>query len=253
MRRALLVTSAAPSRSPLDRHTVFVDWDEWWNRVNPYGRAQPWLPLEMERSPEFRKLNLGCGSLVYDPEHGWSNMDIQPGPGIVQHDIYDIPWPFEDGEFMYVHASNILEHVCQGRWFAVLAEMFRVTADGGYWEILGPDPSNVIATLQAPSHTSLVGPWTFQGWVNRCEFGALDIARDSEAHELVPVDCVYASNRPLRWTRWYGWHLGPLSDWHLRRYLGRRLGDFAARVLGHPWTLRLVFQVKHHDSHDRKD
>lgn len=225
------------------KETKFLDWAEFWDDVNAYGRAYPWLSRNLAECPDYPKLNLGCGSLVYNPDHGWSNMDIQPGPGIIQHNMYDFPWPFPDDTFEYVHMANILEHVCQNRWFDVMNELFRITRPDGHWEILGPDPANTEITLQAPSHSSLVGPWTFNGWINRVDQGALDIAYSTERNRLIPVDMEYSKDRPIRWTRWYGFHLGNLSDWHLRRYFGRRIGDVLARILGRPWTLRLVYRV----------
>lgn len=226
---------------------LFLDWGEWWFEYNKYGRAVPYLDSKRANDPGFRKLNLGCGSLAYNPENGWVNLDLNSGPGITVHNIYDMPWPFADGEFDYIHMSNILEHICQSRFWEFFDELNRVSKDGTIWEIHGPDPRNIVVTLQAPSHTTLVGPWTFQGFVNRVETGALDIGKKTEKFRLEPLDLVYHKNRPVKWHSWHGFYFWKLSDWHFRRYLGRRLADPILKIIGKPWTLRMTFRVRKSD------
>jgi len=223
---------------------TYVGWDETW-KIRKWGRALPWLEPFDAHLDLYSKLNLGCGTLVFEPKHGWVNMDREGGPGVIEHDMYDIPWPFEDRQFEYVFMSNILEHVCPLKWFDVIEELFRITRDGGHWEIHGPDPDSVDITLQAPTHTGLVGPWSFLGFIITHDVGAADTVRVTSRHRLEPVDCVYDRNRPRKWRRFYGAHVGPITDYHMRKYLGPRLGEFAARVLGRPWTLRLVYRVRH--------
>lgn len=220
----------------------FLDWQEYWE-INKYGRAEPFLPEGMEKDIMTKKLNLGCGSLVFDPENGWTNLDRNEGPGIVQHDIYDIPWPFPDNTFEYIFMSNILEHICHVHWFPLMNELFRVSKKGAIWEIQGPDPDNYVQTLQAPSHTGLVGPWTFFEYVMPKGHGDLNQSRSARKFQLVPLDCQYSKERPLKWKRFYAFYLGHINDYHFRKYLGRGLGEILSRILGNPWNLRLVYRV----------
>ena len=222
--------------------TDFLNWAEYW-KLNEYGRAAPWMNENMEADPCTKKLNLGCGSLVFERENGWVNMDHNAGPGIIEHDIYDVPWPFNTDTFDYIFMSNILEHICPLNWFDVMGELFRVSNPGAVWEIHGPDPANVVNTLQTPSHTGLVGPWSFHGYVHRERKGDLNLARMSENYRLTPIDGAYTSSRPTKWTRYHGAYIGRVNDHHFRKYLGRYLGEIVAKALGRPWTLRMVFRV----------
>jgi predicted SAM-dependent methyltransferase len=220
----------------------FVDWDEFWLE-NRHGRASPWLSDENEKDPDYKKLNLGCGSLVFKKENGWTNLDYNPGPGILQHDIYERPWPFDDDSFDFIYMSNILEHICHLHWFSIMAELFRISKDGAHWEITGPDPDNWVQTLQAPSHTGLVGPWTFFEYIVRHGKGDLNINRQADQYRLEAVDCEYSESRPTKWTRFYGAYFGGVNDYHFRKYLGRRIGEAVSMILGRPWNLRLVYRV----------
>ena len=55
------------------------------------------------------KLNLGCGSEYL---HGWINLDYsKETKADVYHDLEETPLPFKDGQFDFVYASHILEHI----------------------------------------------------------------------------------------------------------------------------------------------
>lgn len=226
----------------IEEEIQFLDWDEYWHE-NRYGRAYPWLTSEVERDPEVRKLNLGCGSIVFKEENGWTNVDYNPGPGILQHDLYERPWPLGDNSFDYIFMSNILEHICHLHWFSIMAELFRVSKDGTIWEIQGPDPDNYVQTLQAPSHTGLVGPWSFFEYIVRHGKGDLNIGRQADQWRLEPVDCEYSDSRPTKWTTFYAAWIGNVNDYHFRKYLGRRIGEAVSMIIGRPWNLRLVYKV----------
>lgn len=219
------------------------DWDEWWSVGSPYGRMRPWLAPALERDPGYRKANLGCGTLQFSPERGWVNVDqyAPDGMDIVRWDMTDIPGPFEDNEFSYLFMSNILEHMPHNLdrypgefWYALEDELLRITKQGGVWEIHGPDPRNVVVELQRGGHARLVGDVTFEHLQVRYDAGAMHVTDQHEKYGLVKVDE----------RSWYGFGgRKGLTDWHARRYLGRRLGDAVARVLGHPCQVRLVYAV----------
>lgn len=57
----------------------------------------------------MRRLNLGCGN---DIREGWVNLDRVKLPGVdVEHDITNLPLPFENESFDEVLCANILEHI----------------------------------------------------------------------------------------------------------------------------------------------
>ena len=225
----------------------WYDWDSWYNGMDKYGRVLPWLDSEREQDPTFRKANLGSGTKVFRPDHGWVNVDqfCDPDHGIVQWDLCQFPYPFPDDHFDLLFMSNVLEHIpprhpdVQGElWYSLIQELFRITKPGGYWEIHGPDPRNVVIELQRGGHCRLVGTITFEHLVVKYHHGALQIARMHELLSLKRVD-----HTAKKWPTWYGFEVLGLTDWHARRYLGRWLGEIVSRILGRPYHLRMVYQV----------
>jgi len=88
------------------------------------------------------KLNLGCGRDIKPTARGWVNLDgFVVEPGVVKHDIAQVPWPFKDGEFDLVYCSHVLEHIApifrehQGTKrdviFDIFEEIHRVLKPGG--------------------------------------------------------------------------------------------------------------------------
>jgi SAM-dependent methyltransferase len=65
------------------------------------------------------KLNLGCGR---DVREGWTNIDIQPHPGVVQADVMHMP--IDGGTVELIYASHLIEHLPDPLGF--MAECYRV-------------------------------------------------------------------------------------------------------------------------------
>ena len=222
------------------------DWDSWWLIGNPHGRMRPWLPWQLERDPTFKKANLGCGTLLFDKANGWANVDqfAPRGMDVIPWDLTEIPGPFRDDAFDYVFMSNILEHMPHNLdrytgefWYHLENELLRITKPGGIWEIHGPDPRNAVVELQRGGHSRLVGDTTFEHLVVQYHAGAMAVTEQHEKYSLKRLDV----------RSWSGFgHRGGLTDWHARRYLGRRLGDAVSRILGRPWQIRLVYEVVKH-------
>jgi predicted SAM-dependent methyltransferase len=204
---------------------------------------RPWLSSDLERDPTFRKANLGCGTLIFNDENGWTNVDqFSPeGMDVLAWDMTEIPGPFEDDTFDYLLMSNILEHMPHNLdryrgefWNHLENELLRITRPGGVWEIHGPDPRNATVELQRGGHARLVGPVTFEHLVIRYHVGGMAVTEQHERFGLKVLD---------RRT-WYGFGArGYLTDYNARKHLGRGLGDVVARVIGRPWQIRLVYRV----------
>jgi SAM-dependent methyltransferase len=77
--------------------------------------------------PAAKRLNLGCGNHILP---GFVNLDISPGPGVdVAHDLSKFPYPFKDGEFGFILASHVLEHLDDT--IGVMGELHRILRPGG--------------------------------------------------------------------------------------------------------------------------
>jgi len=73
------------------------------------------------------RLNLGCGCY---PIKGYVNVDRFPMAGVdVVHDLSVIPYPFKDGQFDFIEADHVIEHLPEV--FPVMREIHRILAPGG--------------------------------------------------------------------------------------------------------------------------
>lgn len=72
-----------------------------------------------------------------------------PAPGVVRHDMVNVPWPFPSNHFDLVRASHVLEHIpfvylqdSNNRWrdvqFLIFEELHRILKPGGILEIETP-------------------------------------------------------------------------------------------------------------------
>lgn len=92
------------------------------------------------------KINLGAGS---EPTEGWVNVDWINGVGIdVIHNLFNMPFPFEDGVAEEIKAIDVLEHMpvvtSDGKAYAIdfIEECWRILQNGGK------------LTIQVPHHQS---------------------------------------------------------------------------------------------------
>lgn len=86
--------------------------------------------------PEFKKLNLGCGT-HQRPGDEWLNVDAVPDctPDLII-DLNERPWPFESESVEYILASHVFEHLENTE--EVLRECTRVLKSGGKLEVRLP-------------------------------------------------------------------------------------------------------------------
>jgi len=89
-------------------------------------------PVE-SRSPEPRKLNVGCGK---DIRPGWVNLDLIDYGGNQITDLNQYPWPFPENHFDHVLCSHVLEHM--NNFNAVVTELYRVAKPNATIEVRVP-------------------------------------------------------------------------------------------------------------------
>lgn len=82
----------------------------------------------------MKKLNLGCGE---DKKEGYVNVDfhshVMPD---VQHDLNQMPYPFEDNSFDLIETFHILEHL--DKPLVVMQELHRILKPGAELHIKVP-------------------------------------------------------------------------------------------------------------------
>jgi len=81
------------------------------------------------------KLNLGCGN---DYREGFVNLDRGNCSADVNHDLNVVPYPFDDNEFSYILAYQVLEHVDRSKWLDIVRELHRISKPNAIWEVLAP-------------------------------------------------------------------------------------------------------------------
>lgn len=84
----------------------------------------------------MKALNLGSGQDVRESTDDvtWVNLDLfETGPGVVVHDLEQVPWPFERGTFDAVNADDVWEHV--NNWWGFMQEVHRILRVGGQVKI----------------------------------------------------------------------------------------------------------------------
>lgn len=119
----------------------------------------------------MRELLIGCGNRrerwLKSPHwpDKWDDLvtlDIDPtcGPDVV-HDLNVTPYPFADGEFQNIWASEVLEHFGQQGdwrgWFRQWSEFYRIMQPGGHFVASCPRMDSRWAWGD-PGHTRIVSP-----------------------------------------------------------------------------------------------
>ena len=106
----------------------------------------------------MRRLDVGAGAMRED---GWETLDksdaYEPDHN---HDITQLPWPFEDGTFAEVKCVHVLEHIDRNLLVPVMNELHRIIEDGGKLFIEAPVAPHWKAFAD-PTHVSFLVPQTF--------------------------------------------------------------------------------------------
>jgi hypothetical protein len=102
-----------------------------------------------------KRINLGCGLKKIE---GFVNVDANPTvkPDVTV-DLNKFPWPFADNEFDHIVAKDILEHLGETSkdFINVIKEMYRITHNGGIWEVESPH-WRCDTALDDPDHKRLI-------------------------------------------------------------------------------------------------
>ena len=86
------------------------------------------------------KLNLGCGSKLYD---GYVNVDKFDIYNIdIKHDLEKFPYPFNDNSVEEIILSHVLEHIGQDPdiFMKILKELYRICKNQALIKIAVPHP-----------------------------------------------------------------------------------------------------------------
>lgn len=107
------------------------------------------------------KLNLGCG---FNHLPGHVNVDnfLACKPDQV-HDLEQTPWPWGDNTVAEIRMNHVLEHLGQAPavFLAIVAEVYRVLAPGGVWQITVPHPRHD-DFLADPTHVRAISLTTME-------------------------------------------------------------------------------------------
>ncbi|RNC83975.1 MAG: class I SAM-dependent methyltransferase [Balneola sp.] len=110
------------------------------------------------------KLNLGCGN---DIREGWINLDIAELPGIdVVHDVNNLPLPFEENQFDFILAQDLLEHL---EYIPLLKDIHRILKPAGIIEIRVPHYTSRYNFID-PTHKKRFSHKTFEFFVKGSSF-----------------------------------------------------------------------------------
>lgn len=102
-----------------------------------------------------KRINLGCGlKKIEGFVNVDSNINVKPDEVV---DLNKFPWPFKDNEFDHIVAKDILEHLGEtsNDFIKVIKEMYRITNNGGIWEVESPH-WRCDTAIDDPDHKRLI-------------------------------------------------------------------------------------------------
>jgi len=170
-----------------------------------------------------RVLNVGCGTSVY-PVPNVVNMDKYPADGVnMRWDLSKTPYPFKDGEFDFIIANHILEHV--DNWWDCFRELARVVRVGGKVEVWLPGDGGSsqlgyrdhINTINHCSFAGIRGTWRNEA--NAWELGELKKTGDIKDLKMTGsitrvIDYWWIQLLPVSVLNWCIRHLRNVSSEH---------------------------------------
>lgn len=131
-----------------------------------------------------KRLNLGCGFKQFSDFVNVDKSSMVKPDQVVDLNVF--PWPWKDGEFDHIVAKDILEHLgdTSEDFIKVIKEMYRITHNGGIWEIQIPHWRCDIA-IDDPTHKRLLTVNTFNLFNKRYLF---EKAQAKESDSMLAFD-----------------------------------------------------------------
>jgi predicted SAM-dependent methyltransferase len=136
----------------------------------------------------MRKLNLGCGT---DYKEGFVNVDFHSHLQIeVMHDLNVIPYPFADGEFDYILASHVLEHL--DRPFVIMKELHRILKKDGELHVKVPHFSRGFTHAEHKAGFDVTFPYYFNPAFTKSGYYGVPFAlKKMELHYFAFFTCYH--------------------------------------------------------------
>jgi hypothetical protein len=193
-----------------------------------------------------KRINLGCGTIKFE---GFVNVDKSPmvkPDELVDLDV--VPWKWDDDEFDHIVAKDILEHLGDKPQDLIkyIKEMYRITTNGGIWEVVVPHWRCDIA-LDDLTHKRLITRAMFNLFNKKALYEGVAAGRSEsllafeEDVDIEVCDVQFEYNEPYR-SRILS---GTISDEELT-YSLNNLNNVA-------YSMRLLIQVHKPGRYDRKE
>lgn len=142
------------------------------------------MPETTKTQPvEDLKLDLGGGR---NPKPGFKNVDFYAPDADYKVNLFEFPWPFEDGSVSEIHASHFIEHVPAKLRWRLFEECYRIMKPGAVMTIFVPSWKSERAygdmTHEWPPVTTMAFYYLDKNWreANKLTYGAYDIKADFE-------------------------------------------------------------------------
>lgn len=174
------------------------------------------LNTELAAAKVGTKVDLACGT---QPRLGYIGVDAMPldvlvdktkgvegsiaGPeydSYIQHNLYEMPWPFADNSLAAVYSSHFVEHiphtypgwdVNKDGWWVFFEELYRVMEDGGIAEFVHPF-SRSDRAFWDPTHTRYIHyqTWFYLNRQQRIQLGVNHYAPDID-FEVLEIQTIH--------------------------------------------------------------
>ncbi len=182
----------------------------WHPDIKATGKIPSETYIKYPKGHEFcgkKVLNLGCGTSTY-PAKNVVNLDATRGEGVnMIWDLSDPKLPFADGDFDYIIANHVLEHI--PNWWELFKDLARVLKVGGTLEMWIP-PVSSDSSFTYRDHINRIGMLSFAGTASFRNPGC-NLVVGAENKKLDDVSRLVVTGHLKRpYMKWW-LHFAPLS------------------------------------------